>query len=152
MTERTFSGLLKKHKSLMLYGLIGLTGATLDFVAYLFLISVLGIPPPIASFLSVSIGITNNFFLNLKHNFKVEGGIFLRFISFYATGVVGAIISAILIYILHDLAGLDAVIAKIITIPPIVLGQFFINKKISFSDKPLKISGQIVKKIRRRSR
>jgi putative flippase GtrA len=123
--------LSQKYQQLIVYGVIGMSGATLDFLAYLFLYQVVNIPPPIASFISVTLGITNNFILNSRFNFRVSNKLLQRFISFYSIGLVGALVSALLIALLqHFQIGPTA--AKLITIPPIVLGQYIFNKRISF--------------------
>ena len=121
----------RKYQQLIVYGIIGVSGATLDVLGYLFLYKYLNVSPPIASFLSVTLGITNNFILNSKFNFKVNDSLLQRFISFYSIGLAGALASALLIALLQYL-GMDPTIAKLLTIPPIVLGQYFLNKRISF--------------------
>ena len=129
-----------RHRNFILYGLIGLTGATVDYLFYVLFYKVFGIPPEIASFLSVSIGILNNFILNAKFNFKMTDKLLKRFGSFYAIGLTGAILSSILIYVLVSWMSVDPLVAKLITIPPVVLAQFIFNKMISFryndEDKP----------------
>lgn len=124
-----------KHRQLLLYGIIGLMGATLDFIIYALIVNITPIPPAPASFLSVSIGICNNFILNARHNFKITGKMLHRFISFYAIGVGGAILSSLIIFVLYNGFGVNDLVAKAVTIPPVVLLQFILNKKVSFSDK-----------------
>lgn len=133
MKQRVLS-LIKSHKTLFIYGVIGLSGAILDLIFYFLFYRFVGIPPVIASFLSVSIGIINNFLLNSRHNFKVSDKLFFRFINFYSIGLGGAILSSVIILILFNGLGIDAMVAKIITIVPVVLLQYFLNKKISFGN------------------
>lgn len=130
-TRQHIIHLTRKNQQLIVYGVIGLSGATLDFLGYLFLYKSLGVPPPIASFLSVTLGITNNFILNSRFNFKVSDNLLKRFMSFYTIGLFGAILSAVLIAGLQYL-DVNPTLAKVLTIPPIVLSQYFLNKKISF--------------------
>lgn len=131
-----FPRLYSKHRNLVLYGFIGAIGASIDFVLYLLLVRFTPIPPALASFLSVSAGIVNNFILNNRHNFKTTDKTLHRFLSFYLVGVFGAILSSALIFILYNKLGADPMLAKVLTIPPVVLLQFFINKKVSFSENP----------------
>lgn len=133
------SGLAKKHRNLLLYGIIGASGALIDLILYIILFK-LGIPPAIATFISVSFGIANNFFLNSKYNFQVTDHIFHRFINFYLTGVFGALLSALLIYSFVSGLNLDPILAKLLTIVPVVVLQFLINKKVTFSTKPIQHS------------
>lgn len=120
-------------REFVLYGFIGLSGALLDFILYLFFYHTLAIPPGIASFISVSFGILNNFILNSRFNFKIKDHPFFRFLSFYTIGVAGAVLSAIIIIVLFNGLGLSAAVAKLITIVPVVILQFFLNKRFSFN-------------------
>lgn len=124
--------LYKKHRELVLYGLIGISGATLDYVSFVFLYSVLGVNPLLATTVSISLGITNNFFLNRHYNFKMKDKTLKRFLSFYSVGIFGIILSILIIFVLHDIFSMNANIAKLISIPPIVLTQYILNKNISF--------------------
>jgi len=141
--------LVKKNRNLILYGLIGITGATLDFLLYILLYKVFGVPPFAASFLSVSAGILNNFIWNIRHNFRVTGKMLSRFASFYLTGLAGAVLSSVLIIVMYNGLGINATIAKLITIVPVVLLQFWVNKRISFSDNPHRFFSELSKFLKR---
>lgn len=130
------SKLLKKYKSLLLYGILGGIGALTDLSVYLLLIRVTPIQPSAATFISVSAGILVSFVLNSRLNFKKTDHYLLRFLTFYVVGVIGAFLSAFIILVLFNGLHWDARIAKIISIPPVVLAQFWMNKRISFSDNP----------------
>lgn len=135
MTEKV-RGILRLvlNRNFIIYGIIGLSGALLDFVIYLYLHYTLGVAPVVASFISVSIGIINNFFLNAKYNFRVKDKLFDRLISFYLVGLVGAILSSVMIFFLYDIAGISATLAKVLTIVPVVLAQYIFNKRFAFSN------------------
>ncbi len=120
------------HSRFIVYCMIGCTGAFLDFILYTFLVNFLHINYLLSNCFSVSIGITNNFFLNAFFNFKVTDGLIKRFFSFYFVGIIGLIISEILLYILVDISSINTIIAKVITIFVITLIQFFMNKIITF--------------------
>lgn len=128
--------LYNKHRQLALYGIIGATGATLDLLFYILFYQALHIPPFFASFLSVSVGIVNNFILNNRYNFKSKDHTLTRFVSFYIIGCFGAILSALLILFLFNLLHIDPTVSKILTIIPVVLLQYYVNKRVSFSDNP----------------
>lgn len=142
------SHIYTKHRQIILYGIIGSIGALLDLLLYILFYKALHIPPFIASFLSVSLAIANNFVLNNRYNFKKGDHTLLRFASFYITGCVGAILSAILIFILFDMLHIGPTLAKILTIIPVVLLQYFINKTVSFADDPYKLLKKISNLIR----
>lgn len=119
------------------YAIIGISGVTVDIVSFALFVR-LGIPPVIATIISTSLGIINNFLLNAFLNFKKRNKILNRFVKFYGIGLIGIIITAGLIYLLHDTLGLDPLISKLITIPPVVAVQFLLNKHISFSDRSVR--------------
>lgn len=124
----------RQHSNLVLYGVIGLTGALIDMLIYLVLVKYTLVPAPIASLMSVSMGVVNNFILNSAFNFKKHDHLPYRFASFYIVGLMGAVLSAILIYLLIKYMSLTPVWAKVATIIPVVLIQYGINKAVTFRD------------------
>jgi dolichol-phosphate mannosyltransferase len=118
------------------YGLIGGLSATIDLVVFLFLYNVLGLNPLISTTISTIVGITNSFFMNAYMNFKKRDKLFKRYILFFSIGIVGLLLSALIIYMLHDVFSYNANLAKILSIPLIVILQFFLNRRFSFSDNP----------------
>ena len=127
-------------RQLVLYCLIGCTGATLDFLVYTVLVSSAGLYYQVANLLSVSIGIINNFFLNYFFNFKVRGGIWARLGSFYAIGMIGWALSAACLWLGVDVIGLNAVGAKLISIVFVTILQFLLNKFFTFKKSSIKES------------
>ena len=123
---------LVTDRQFQLYSLIGLSGVAIDFIIYLVLVKI-GIDPLFASFISVSIAIVNNFLLNRHYNFKRKDHTLQRFGSFYAVGLTGIALSIFFIYIVHTIFGLDAVMAKLISVPFIVIFQYWFNKNASFA-------------------
>lgn len=121
-------------KELIRYGLIGVTGASLDFLAYAALVTWTSIQPGVASVLSVSLGIVNNFLLNYFFNFAVRDKFWLRLGAFFAVGALGIVISYVVIEWLVAL-DVNPLWAKVFSIPPIVVIQFVINKYVSFNPK-----------------
>ena len=127
--------LYNKYRELIKYCIIGCSGALLDFIVYTILLKAFGMNYLLANALSVTAGITNNFFLNAYLNFKVTDKLFKRFISFYLVGILGLLISEILLYLLVDIMSMNSIIAKIITIFVITIVQFILNKTITFKKK-----------------
>jgi putative flippase GtrA len=127
----------RQHRQFILYGIIGISGATIDFILYIIFYRFFGIPPVIASFLSVSAGIIINFIINSRHNFKVSDSLLLRFMHFYWIGVSGALLSSALIFLFYNILGIQPVLSKALTIVPVVVLQFNLNKHISFKDSDL---------------
>ena len=130
-----FRKLYNKYRELIKYCIIGCSGALLDFVVYTIFIKAFGMNYLLANALSVTAGITNNFFLNAYLNFKVTDKLFNRFISFYLVGMLGLLISEVLLYLFVDIMKINSLIAKIITIFIITIVQFVLNKTITFNRK-----------------
>ena len=127
---KTLIQLYHQFRELILYGIIGGSCATLDFIIYTLLSMV--IPYLAANVISVHCGIFCSFFLNRQYNFKVKDKTSYRLKIFYIVGLTGLAVSELLIYILTDLSGLDHRLSKIITIVVSALLQFSLNKHITF--------------------
>ncbi len=127
----------RQNRQFLLYSIIGLSGITIDIVVFLLLRSILSLDPVIATIVSTSCGITNNFFLNRRYNFKRSDHTLGRFFSFYTVGLIGILASVISLVVFSDLFGINATIVKLCSMPVIVIGQYALNKFISFSDNDL---------------
>ncbi len=121
-----------RHKSFILYTIIGASGVSLNYLSFFVLIQFFGIHYQLANAISVTIGITNNFMLNKKLNFKVNDKILKRFLMFYAVGICGLIISSGLLFIFYRIFAINVYISKAMTLIFVLLTQYFLNKNISF--------------------
>lgn len=121
-----------QYRELIVYCMIGCTGAGLDFVAYAVLTSYAGLHYQLANFLSVSFGIVNNFFWNYFFNFKAKDRMLTRLGCFYAVGMFGCALSAGCLWLLIDMIGLCSLISKLATIFLVTVVQFCLNKYITF--------------------
>ena len=124
--------LFVKYRQLIMYCMIGCTGATLDFVVYALLANVFVMHYQTANFLSVSFGIINNFFLNRQFNFKTKNRVLTRLFSFYVVGILGWALSALCLWLFVEKICLDALVAKLGTIFFVIVVQFSLNKCITF--------------------
>jgi len=124
--------LFAKYRQLIVYCIIGCTGATLDFVVYALLTNVAGMHYQIANFLSVSFGIINNFFWNCYFNFKMKDKILKRLVSFYSVGMFGWALSAGCLWLFVEVMSINVLIAKLGTIFFVTVVQFCLNKFITF--------------------
>ena len=97
----TSRALWERYRSLILYGLIGLTGAFLDMFIFIVLTTKLDLFYQFSNLLSVTVGISNNFFWNARFNFKKWDSLLVRFLSFYMIGIIGLLISAGLLFYLR---------------------------------------------------
>ena len=123
-----FISLLKKYRELVVYCMIGCTGATLDFVVYAFLTSYVGLHYQLANFIGVPFGIVNNFVWNYYFNFRVRTHFFLRRASFYGVGMVGCSLSAGCLWLFIEKLAFNTLIAKLGTIFFATVVQFCLNK------------------------
>ena len=130
--------LYKTHEQFVRYSVIGLSGVALDFVIFLILFNVFNMNAIVANIISTSCGITNNFILNRLFNFKKKDFTLLRFLSFFATGLVGLLVSTAIIRVFHDYAGFNANVVKLAAVIIVVLIQYFINKHVSFRELSFK--------------
>ncbi|RZU33090.1 GtrA family protein [Blastococcus saxobsidens] len=126
------SELWTRYRSFVLYQLIGVTGVLLDLVLFLVLYNVVGMHEQIATAISTSAGITNNFLLNSYLNFRKRDGMLRRFARFYSVGLLGIALVAVLLLVFHTWLGVDANIVKVASMPVVAVVQFFLNKRWSF--------------------
>lgn len=124
----------KKHRHFILYSLIGFTGLAIDYLLFALGAKVLGLSVLVANFISISLAITNNFWLNSRYNFKKNDHLLKRFVLFYGVGLAGLVLSEALIVWFHYGLGLGDLVAKLLTLPPVVVFQFFFNKRFSFGN------------------
>jgi putative flippase GtrA len=124
--------LLQKHKQVVIYFVFGSTAALVDLVVYLILYNIFNIEAVISTIISISLATIIGFVLNALINFKVEDKMLLRFASYSATSGIGMAISSSMLYVLHDLEGLDGNIIKIVSLPIVFVVQYFINSRVSF--------------------
>lgn len=121
----------KKFRNLILYGIIGCSTASLDFIIYTLLIHA-GIYYVIANSISVVAGIVTSFFLNRQYNFKVKDNTKRRFVIFLTVGLCGMLLSNLILYICVDLFDLNKIVSKLLSIVLVVILQFIINQYITF--------------------
>ncbi len=127
--------LLYSYRQFIIYGIIGVSGATLDFVVFYVLANTLSVHYAVATALSTSLGIVNNFIWNVLFNFKTKDNIIKRFVSFYLVGLTGLLLSIAILYVCVDIMHFNKNISKLFTIFVIVLLQYNLNKRVSFKTK-----------------
>jgi len=129
---RPLPELWRRHRSFVLYQLIGASGALLDLLLFLALYNAAGVHEQVATAISTSVGIANNFLLNSYLNFRKRDGMLRRFVRFYTVGLLGLALVAVLLLVFHSWLGVDANIVKVVSMPIVAVLQFLVNKRWSF--------------------
>ena len=128
--------LAREKQKFILYSLIGLSGASLDYVVFLALLKLNTLHYLIANTISTSCGILNNFVINARYNFGVRDRLWSRFLSFASVGVLGMAIASGLLYLFKTYTPVPLGITKGIAIFVIVVVQYNLNRRIAFHTKP----------------
>lgn len=123
---------LASRRQFLIYAVIGVSGATIDYFAFVVMIQFIPWHYLVINLISTTLGITNNFFLNAHFNFGVKDRLFKRFLSFFAVGLFGMAFASGLLYLLVDLLHLIPEVSKFLVIVVIVFLQYNLNKKFSF--------------------
>jgi putative flippase GtrA len=123
---------LETRRQLVVYCLIGASGAILDFLVYSLLVKEAQMHPQAANAISYASGTVLSFFLNAHFNFKTRNALPLRFLSFCGVGLLGWALSAGILFLTVDHLGWDKYLAKLATIVVVVLVQYNLNRLISF--------------------
>jgi putative flippase GtrA len=131
-TPAPFRGLVAKHWNFLFYSLIGASGAALDYILFVGMVSWGGTDKYIANAISVTAGISNNFVLNAFFNFNSRDKLLRRFGYFYATGIAGLLLSNLLLHIGVDRLDWNVPAVKFFSIFFVVLLQFNLNKTFAF--------------------
>lgn len=114
------------------YGLIGVCGVTLDTVLFVILVGA-GLAAVPATVISTTAGVINNYVLNAKLNFGTSLNL-VHGRRFLTVGLLGLVVAAASLQLLIDVAGMDELVAKLVSIPVVVGSQFVANKRWSFRD------------------
>lgn len=132
-----------RFRNLILYGIIGGFCAALDYAVSTGLvysnilpdITVFGYlfhAEQVALAIGIHVGIFTSFILNRSYNFKVKNKTAVRFLSFYAIGLFGWFISAVMLHYMVVLGDMKFWAFKLIATVVVALIQFVLNKFITF--------------------
>lgn len=119
-------------RNFIFYSIIGISGVALDYAIYAILIQWLDWQYLVASVVSTSAGITNNFLWNCFLNFQVKDRLLKRFATFYGVGLLGLIVASVLLYAQVEWLGVAPLIGKLTTIIVVILLQYNLNRRYSF--------------------
>jgi putative flippase GtrA len=119
-------------RHLVLYIVIGIWGAVVDFGSFYILNSILNEHYIIANTASSCIGILNNFIFNYKFNFKVNNNFFKRCFIFFTIGLSGIVASNFIMLTLVEYFHLSSITAKGAALCIVVAAQYTINRFFTF--------------------
>ncbi len=118
-----------------LYCLCGGMGVSTDYIVF-YLSVMSGIWYQGANSLGYLAGTLVSFSLNRIFTFGMRDRVLQRLALFLTVASVGFAASALLLWWLVEVINLDARIAKLITLPMVVVLQFFLNRRITFNAAP----------------
>jgi len=116
----------------ILYCLCGGIGVTTDYAVYYVAITQ-GVWYQGANVLGYISGTLVSFFLNRIFTFGVRDQMVRRLFFFLGVATIGFSASAMLLWLLVDVAHIDARWAKLLTLPLVVVLQFSLNRRITFN-------------------
>jgi len=120
--------------NIVLYGIIGLIAAVIDFAIFsLFNLATNASIPEAANVCGAVVGFFVSFSFNTFFNFEKGDRLFYRFVSYGLVCVLGAVITTTVIHFLKNTVNLSML--KIICIICVSVIQFTLNKMITYSDK-----------------
>jgi putative flippase GtrA len=121
----------------LLYCLCGGIGVTTDYSIYYVALK-FGIWYQSANVFGYVSGTVVSFFLNRIITFSVRDKMAQRLAMFLGVAAVGFSVSALMLWLLVDFIAVDAKIAKLFTLPVVVLLQFSLNRRITFRENAIK--------------
>lgn len=116
----------------LLYCLCGGIGVASDYLIY-YLALEFGLWYQTANVFGYLSGTVVSFILNRKITFGVHDKVPRRLALFLGVAAIGFSTSALLLWLLVDVMSVDAKIAKLLTLPVVVVIQFTMNRRITFS-------------------
>lgn len=116
------------------YGVFGGAGVLFDFCVYTLFVLYCDMYM-VGNVVGYMSGTILSFYLNSTFNFKKFDRLKLRFAMFVAIAISGLLLSIFILYTLVNYLGVFPIYAKVIAIPAVVLMQFLLNKRITFSER-----------------
>ena len=117
----------------LLYCICGGIGVSTDYLIYYSALT-FGIWYQAANIFGYLSGTLVSFFLNRKITFSVHDQIVRRLAIFLGVAAVGFSASAFMLWLMVDISAVDPKIAKLLTLPVVVVIQFSLNRRITFSE------------------
>lgn len=129
--------LYDKHRHFILYVINGTIATAIDMGIFFALSDLVGLHFLVSNVISVFFGILASFELNSRFNFKKTDLRLRRFISFAIICLIGMGLGSLLLTTFYVWIGIPKFFAKALSVVLAGVFQFFFNKTITFSHKPL---------------
>jgi putative flippase GtrA len=123
------------HSSFLKYALVGVVGLVVDMGLFYLFHELLGWNYILSNILSSSLAVVNNFILNSIFTFKVRDKLLYRFISFFSIALVGMVLSSGILAVLIDGFHIPSMISKAVAVFFVAMIQYYVNKKLTFSER-----------------
>ena len=121
------------------FGLVGFSGVFVDLAAFYFLRTQLGLGIARSTILSAEVAVINNFIWNdlwtfgdISRGQRGKRQRFKRFLKFNLICLMGIILQALIVSLMHDVFGVNEFIAKPIAIVLVTFWNFWLNLKLSW--------------------
>jgi dolichol-phosphate mannosyltransferase len=121
------------------FGLVGFSGVFVDLAAFYFLRTSLGLGIARSTILSAEVAVVNNFIWNDLWTFgdiargqRGKRQRFKRFLKFNTICLMGIVLQALIVSLLHDAFGMSEFIAKPVAIVLVTFWNFWVNLKLSW--------------------
>lgn len=124
----------RRYRQIFLYGVIGFSGAILDFFLYALLALSWGVAPWLATVVSSFAGACNNYVLNARYNFRTNDRHAYRFAAYYGVSIVGVGANSLGVYVLYSMVGTGVMTSKVLIAIPVVLCQYLLNSRYTFAE------------------
>ena len=122
----------KPNRQFVLYCVIGVSSASLDFLIYVFFLGQVLLHYEAANAIGYASGTIVSFLLNAYLNFKTTDRLAARFLAFCGIAFLGWVASAVILYVAIEEFDLNAYLAKLVAIGFVVFLQYNLNRLISF--------------------
>ena len=115
---------------------VGAIGTAVDFTIFALLVLLIaGLPEAIATGISATFGAIVNYFLNYKFTFDTDKSHKDALPKFMLIAMIAVLMNIVLMFVLHDLLGITALLAKIIATGVVFFITFMGNKLWTFAER-----------------
>ncbi|TMV50883.1 GtrA family protein [Paenibacillus mesophilus] len=120
------------HSKLLKYGIVGMFGAFLHFIALILLVEAAGAAPVPASIAGFILTVIVQYGLNRKWTFRSNARRLTEFLRYAAVSVSGLALNALVMYICTDWLTMHYVVGQTLAMTVIPLSNYWLNRVWTF--------------------